>query len=311
MNKFRGLWVFVAAVTLIFPIVFLGKALFYPVKPGHPNNAGEERASPHLSTFEAERDINRKESDALQLRRQMLREKFELLTQRLGLLQNDVGGAHSDFLLSIDRALGIPLTRAEQLLNDLKLYNASESVYEDQAQYSTQTAAYLGAIGAQPLAFPQRNFGYLDSVHKSALQYVQAFKAFKSDAEAARLAFERDISRIQNELLSLQLNFSDIDVSELEIGGLERSACQKALDLAKSLGPFLSHDLIPEVPGLQASDRDDFFRSEGFSTLAQWIGNARVNAEDALRMAIKEQTSSIVFVNADELVQRLAMRGRP
>lgn len=294
------------ALVLIAPVVLLGIIVY---SPSHPGNTGDQAVAPHVHAYEVELEINRQESKALELRRRIRDEKFQLLVQRTELLQNDMRRAHSNFQLAIDSAFAKPREKAEKLISDLRLYNADSASYEARADLSIRTAGYLGAIGAQPLSFPQRNYAYLDNLHDDALRYVQAVKALKSDTEAAKLSLESEITRIQNEFVSLQVSLRDVAAIELDNDGLERIACEKALALVKSLGPFLTNELVPDAP-LPSVENHDVLRSQNFDDVADWMANARVDADAFLLTALNDMSLSL-FIEANELVERLAKRGEP
>ncbi len=308
MSKYciRGIAI-VVALAFIGGAGFLATSAFKPVaSPVSPNGA-----SPHQQAFETSQELIRQEQESNRQRRQSPSFTRDLLLQKVGLLEKDLDQARSEFEVAIRRALRTPRQRAEQLLNDLKHYRASEAVFEARAAYSTQTAGYLGAIGAQPLPVPERNPGYLDTLYNDALVYEQSIDSLRSDLVEARLALEAKIGRVQNDFISLQLEFQNIEKTEFENGDRERAACERAINLAKSLGPFLTNELIPDLPVDPTSLREHSNMSDQLLAVTEWVTQARVNSEDALRLAVESQLSSPVFMQANDLVDRLSRGATP
>jgi hypothetical protein len=277
-----------------------------------PELSASEESSPHERAFEASMKLGEQEQESIRQKREKSLRKLETLSQKMGVLQNDLEQAKSKFKVAIDRAIRTPRQRAQQLLNDLRNYNASEAVFEARAAYSQQTAGYLGAIGGSPLPFPQRNPAYLDNLHNNSLVYVQSLEAFESDAMDAQLALEDEIGRVKKEFIELQLEVQNVETSQLDLGDLERSACERAINLVQSLGPFLTHDLVPALP-LDPEDvsREKSGLSEALSTVAQWVDEAQVSTKELLAFAIESEFTAPVFVNANQLVENLARRGEP
>gem|GEM_PF-3773510 len=141
--------------------------------------------------------------------------------------------------------------------------------------------------------------------------YSQAIDSFKSDADAARLALVDDISRVRDELVSLQLTIKDVETSGIDVRQMERDAVTKALSLIKELGPFLTHEMIPKLPSQADGREDPSVGLDDLSSLTEWIGQATVSAGEVLRMAIERESKSAVFVEADKIVDLVKRVGAP
>ncbi len=277
-----------------------------------PTVATEQDISAPEKAVEIGQRLGQQDQSSIRQRREMAAQKIELISRKVGLLENDLQQAQAKFKLSIDRAIRTPRQRAQQLLNNLKLYCGSEASFEAQSDYNEKMAGYLGAIGAPPLPHPQRNPGYLDTMHNSALTYVQSLDAFESDVIDAQLRLDDEIGRVKKEFIALQLELHSAEASELDLGDLERAACQRAISLAQSLGPFLTNDLLPEIPlDPSAGNPRGAGLAKALSEVTEWMEQAQVDTKKLLATAIRSQFSAEVFVIANQTVESLSRRGEP
>ncbi|MCE2752339.1 MAG: hypothetical protein LW720_10660 [Pirellula sp.] len=272
----------------------------------------DSRPSPQIETIDQSQKLAEQEKESIQLKRQNVIEKLGLMSQKLNLLQNDLDRAKSQFKLAVDRAIGTPQKQAQMLLSDLKIYNASEASFEARAEYTTKMAGTMAAMGASSLPFPERNPAYLDKLHSTALMYRQSLDAFESDILGAKLQLDNEIGRVQKEFISMQIELQNVQTNKLDLGDLERAACDRAIKFAQSLGPFLTHDLIPALPlSPSLANQDKPQLSVGLLEVSQWIEQAHVNTEGVLEAELETQLSSPVFMAANKLVYTLERRGEP
>jgi hypothetical protein len=272
----------------------------------------DSKHSPQIETIVRGQQLAEQDNESIQLKRQIVNEKLRLMSQKLNLLQNGLDLAKSQFKLAVDRAIGTPRKQAQMLLSDLKIYNASEASFEARAEYTTKMAGTMAAMGASALPFPERNPAYLDKLHSTALMYRQSLDAFESDILGAKLQLDNEIGRVQKEFISMQMELQNVHTNKLDLGDLERAACDRAIKLAQSLGPFLTHDLIPALPlSPSLANQDKPQLSEGLLEVSQWIEQAHVNTEGLLEAELETQLSSPVFMAANKLVYTLERRGEP
>lgn len=281
------------------------------MQPRKAVSAAQDLSAPEKAV-EIGQTLGQQDQSSIRQRREMAAQKLDIIARKIGQLENDLKQAQAKFHLSIDRAIRTPRQRAQQLLNSLKLYRGSEASFEAQSDYNSKMAGYLGAIGASPLPHPQRNPGYLDTMHNNALTYVQSLDAFESDLIDAQLRLDDEIGRVKKEFIALELEVHNAEAGQLDLGDLERAACQRAISLAQSLGPFLTHDLLPQIPlDPSVGNRRGAGLAKALSEVTEWLEQAQVDTKNLLVTAIRSQFSAEVFVIANQTVESLSRRGEP
>ncbi|MFN9114725.1 MAG: hypothetical protein ACK5XN_32080, partial [Bacteroidota bacterium] len=108
--------------------------------------------------------LGEQEQESIRQKREKSLRKLETLSQKMGVLQNDLEQAKSKFKVAIDRAIRTPRQRAQQLLTDLRNYTASDAVFAARAAASPPPPGARGASGGAPRPGPQRNPAYLDNL---------------------------------------------------------------------------------------------------------------------------------------------------
>jgi hypothetical protein len=297
--------------TTVCAVITLGAAAFVWSSLCKLQTALNENSdpSPHQRAFELSMDLASAERDGIRKKRERASERLSLVSQKATLLEADLKAAKAEFKLALNQASRVPRQRAEQLISDWRIYNASEAVLSARSSYRQQTAGYLGAIGAGQLPYPERNPIYLESLHNSSLAYTQSLDTFALDVDEARLTLETEVGQLRKDFLELQGEVESLMTTNLELADLERVACERSISLAQSLGPFLTNEMLPQVPVHLSFGREESLFDQ-LSAVSVWVEQAKVDSEQVLQATIAE-FSAPVFATADSVVTQLGERGEP